>query len=285
MRKEALLVKERRAFHLALLNTILSTQAGIPSNADKASKTSILVANGILCRIGATLAREKLAGQKAGAQFEDACATFIARTFPHLQEFRPGTWRMHKASGKRLEIAHYQQYQHLQALEDAAKKNPTLAASLGVDYTITPDIVAYKYPLSDDEINRSQPIVNTEVATLSALRSSANHLPLLHASISCKWTIRSDRAQNSRSEALTLIRNRKGHLPHIMVITGEPLPSRIVSLALGTGDIDCVYHFALHELIDAVAELKQSEATDMLSTMIDGRRLKDISDLPLDLAV
>jgi len=36
------------------------------------------------------------------------------------------------------------------------------------------------------------------------------------------------------------------------VVTGEPTPVRISSLALGTGDIDCVYHFALPELLAAV---------------------------------
>ena len=54
---------------------------------------------------------------------------------------------------------------------------------------------------------------------------------------------------------MNLIRNRKGHLPHIVVVTGEPLPSRLSSIALGTGDIDCVYHFALEELINAVDEM------------------------------
>lgn len=109
--------------------------------------------------------------------------------------------------------------------------------------------------------------------------------PLLHASISVKWTIRSDRAQNSRTEALNLIRNRKGHLPHIVVVTAEPVPNRLASLALGTGDIDCVYHFALYELIDSVSRFGNDEAKDTLETLLEGRRLKDISDLPLDLCV
>ena len=97
--------------------------------------------------------------------------------------------------------------------------------------------------------------------------------------------MRSDRAQNSRTEALGLIRNRKGHLPHIVVVTGEPMPSRIASLALGTGDIDCVYHFALNELVEAVKEANAEDASEMLNILISGKRLKDISDLPLDLAV
>lgn len=110
-------------------------------------------------------------------------------------------------------------------------------------------------------------------------------LPILHASVSAKWTMRSDRAQNSRTEALNLIRNRKGNLPHIVVVTGEPMPARIASLALGTGDIDCVYHFALYELVESVKELDAEDAMEMLNVLIDGKRLKDISDLPLDLAV
>ena len=100
--------------------------------------------------------------------------------------------------------------------------------------------------------------------------------------------MRSDRAQNSRTEALNLIRNRKGNLPHIVVVTGEPLPSRLASLALGTGDLDCVYHFALYELIDAVREYGSQGREDIVETLenlVEGKRLKDISDLPLDLSV
>ena len=90
-------------------------------------------------------------------------------------------------------------------------------------------------------------LVDENIATYASLRMGNNNMPLLHASISCKWTIRSDRAQNARSEGLNLVRNRKGRLPHV-VVTAEPTPSRISSIALGTGEIDCVYHFALYEL-------------------------------------
>ena len=108
---------------------------------------------------------------------------------------------------------------------------------------------------------------------------------ILHASVSCKWTIRSDRVQNSRAEALNLIRNRKGKLPHVVAVTAEPLPSRLASLCFGTGDLDCIYHIALDELLRAVEELGYDDALSTLQELVDGRRLKDISDLPLDLAV
>lgn len=64
-----------------------------------------------------------------------------------------------------------------------------------------------------------------------------------------------------------------------------PLPSRIASLALGTGDIDCVYHFALYEMMNAVKMSGAEDALEMLNILVDGKRLKDISDLPLDLTV
>jgi hypothetical protein len=128
-------------------------------------------------------------------------------------------------------------------------------------------------------------LVDGSVAQRSSLRKSNGGAPILHASISCKLTIRSDRSQNSRSEALNLIRNRRGKLPHIVVVTGEPLPSRLSSIALGGGDIDCVYHFALPELLETVKELNLPDSEEALKIMVDGKRLKDISDLPLDLAV
>ena len=64
-----------------------------------------------------------------------------------------------------------------------------------------------------------------------------------------------------------------------------PEPSRLASIALGTGDIDCVYHFALHELQATLKAQERHEAEDLLAIMVNGKRLRDISDLPLDLAV
>src|SRR6185437_9172565 len=139
-------------------------------------------------------------------------------------------------------------------------QNPELAAALGNDYTIAPDVVIARGLEPDESINASDVLVDNSVSRLASLREGNGGRPLLHASISCKWTIRSDRVQNARSEALNLIRNRKGHLPHVVVVTGEPLPSRLSAIALGTGDIDCVYHFALPELEAAVEQCGEEEA-------------------------
>jgi hypothetical protein len=173
----------------------------------------------------------------------------------------------------------------LSQLHEIAKENPALQAALGSDYTITPDLIIFRRPESDEAINVKGRLVDGDTVRFASLRKRNNDKPILHASISCKWTIRSDRAQNSRTEALNLVRNRKGRLPHIMVLAGEPLPSRLSSIALGTGDIDCVYHFALPELESTVKELNDEEAWNILRIMMDGKRLRDVSDLPLDLAV
>jgi len=177
----------------------------------------------------------------------------------------------------------FDQYAHLDELEAIAKANREIATAIGSDYLIKPDIVVTRAPESDATINANGPLVDDGTARLSSLRAANQPLDILHASISCKWTLRSDRAQNARSEGLNLVRNRKGHLPHIAVITGEPTPGRVASLALGTGDIDCVYHFALYELRAALVDQGREETLDLLETMIEGKRLRDISDLPLDL--
>ena len=277
----------RKMFHAALLESILTINgAGVVSNADSSNMTSKAIAKGIADLLKAKIIGERVAGQTSGNQFEGICAGFVRETFLKLSHLRPGTWDVYQVSVRnRLKIACYEQYAHLVALDRAAKADPELAAALGSDYTITPDIVVVRDTEEDDAINAPAYLVDDSITTLASLRKKNGGLSLLHASISCKWTIRSDRSQNARSEALNLMRNRKGHLPHIVVVTAEPTPSRLASIALGTGDIDCVYHFALYELQATVKTLGMSDADDMLTVMVKGRRLKDISDLPLDLAV
>ncbi len=91
--------------------------------------------------------------------------------------------------------------------------------------------------------------------------------------------------QMPHPESDHLLRKRKANTLHMSIVIGEPLPTHIASLALGTGDLDCVYHSALHELTEAIKEINNEDQQDMLSTLVSGRRLRDISDLPFDLAV
>jgi len=282
----AVIADARKAYHAALLGSILTIDSkGVPSNADKSNRMSVAIALSIAEQLKSET-RERLAGQTSGNEFESVNAEYIRQTFLELSHIRPGDWEVRKIGNRnRLAIAHFEQFAHLVALDRASKNDPELAAALGSDYTITPDIIIVRNLLTDEELNTPKQIVDENVAKRADLRKSNGGKPLLHASISVKWTIRSDRSQNSRSEALNLIRNRKGHLPHIVIVTAEPLPSRLASIALGTGDIDCVYHFALNELFTAVESFGNDDTLELLKIMVEGKRLKDISDLPLDLAI
>lgn len=285
-KNEPFIQHARAEFHKSLLQSLLTiSERGVPSNADKDNKTSVAIALGIAKKLMAETG-VRSAAQTSGNEFEDLVSRFVEMTFTRLPHLRPGKWKVRQVGNRnRAEIANYAQYAHLAALQNSAKNSPDIAAALGNDYTITPDVIVTRNLEDDTAINTNEYLVNGIVARRADLRAGENKNPLLHASISTKWTLRSDRAQNARSEALNLIRNRKGRQPHIVVVTGEPTPSRLSSLALGTGDIDCVYHFALDELQDSVLEIGNSEARDMLSIMIEGKRLKDIADLPFDLAV
>lgn len=284
---EPLIVRERKKYHQSLLDEGVLTidKNGVPSNADKSSKLSVEIASHIANRLMAET-QEKTVGQTSGAKFEQVNMEFLANTFPLLQNLRPGKWHITKLGNRNaIKTSSFAQYEHLDYLNRLTAYDRKLAASMGNDYMVAPDVVVYRETVDDAEISESMIFVDDTVCTMSDLRKKNGGLPILHASVSAKWTMRSDRAQNSRTEALNLIRNRKGNLPHIVVVTGEPMPARIASLALGTGDIDCVYHFALYELVEATKEIGAEDALEMLNVLIEGKRLKDISDLPIDLAI
>lgn len=289
----ALIANARFHFHERLFetNTLTLTKAGVASNADTSSRGSKAIAGKIVDILvdehqHVVNEVDKISGQTLGKQFELLTMEFLQETFPHLQNLRPGQWSiLQLGNNNRLKTSDFEQYEHLAYLNALTAENAQLAAALGNDYLVAPDVVIYRDLYEDKEINAEQNIVDNEICRMADIRKSNGGKPLLHASVSAKYTMRSDRAQNSRTEALNLIRNRKGHLPHIVVVTAEPMPNRLASLALGTGDIDCVYHFALYELIRAVKEVGSEDAVEILETLVQGKRLKDISDLPLDLAV
>lgn len=274
----------RAAYHRKLCAQVISIDKGVPNIADISSSASGAIARVLISQLGHPLASKSPSGQTAGRLFEQLTKEFLQESFDLLRRLRPGTWLF---SVK--DLSQFEQYEHLAYLQRVVREKPKLRAALGGDYLITPDITIGRYPVADAEINQDTTVVGDaasacQYSPLRAVNRTDSNL-ILHASISCKWTMRSDRAQNIRTEGLNLIRNRKGHTPHIVAVTAEPLPSRLASLALGTGDLDCVYHFALPELQTAVTQSASADQLEMLTAMIDGRRLRDISDLPLDLAI
>jgi hypothetical protein len=283
--KDMLIARIRNHYHRNLCKKIIFIRKGIPNFADGGSKTSVAIALKITHRLNYPLAKKAPPGQTAGILFEQITKDFLRDSFKLLNHLRPGKWLF----AINQSISRFDQYEHVANLQRMLQEKTEIAAALGGDYLVTPDITVGRYPVEDSEINQPARVVGVgePICQYTPLRSSnrpASNL-ILHSTISCKWTMRSDRAQNIRTEALNLIRNRKGNTPHIVAVTAEPLPTRIASLALGTGDLDCVYHFALPELQRAVEEVGGEDQLEMLTGMINGRRLRDISDLPFDLAI
>lgn len=153
-------------------------------------------------------------------------------------------------------ITQFNQYEHLSAMDQAIANDPNLRVTLGRDYLIKPDVT---------------------VAIHAAEHPGA--APFLHAAISCKWTIRSDRVQNIRHEFNQLIRHRRGRQPHLVTVTAEPLPTRIAAIARGTGEVDAVYHIAFEELALAVAASQNRGQQEAWDEVVGQRRLLDYNTL------
>ena len=270
----------RGEYHDNLFKHVLRiNESGAPNNADSGSKASVKTARGIIERIGLQPIAGQIPGQTAGQKFEETTRDFLHKAFALLRHLRPGDWEFSLGGN----IQNFEQYRHLADVTRLIERHRELRTVFG-DYIVTPDIVICRKPVDNDTINAPEVLVGDEdIAVHTPLRKANSDRSILHASVSCKWTLRSDRSQNARTEGLNLIRNRKGKAPHIVVVTAEPLPSRLASLALGTGDIDCVYHFALPELQTATAASSETDI-DLLDTLVGGSRLRDISDLPFDLA-
>jgi hypothetical protein len=206
--------------------------AWVPNSADVDNAASLTLAAEVLDALGfanpnrsAIDLEEIITPANPGALLEVAVQGHLTDALPELDPSR--NWAVRRGAS----ITQYAQYQHLAALSKAIANNPNLRVTLGIDYLITPDVTIG--------------LLGTPTLT--------EH-PWLHAAVACKWTIRSDRVQNIRHENANMIRHRRGRLPHLITVTAEPLPSRLASIARGTGEVDVTYHIAYDQLAQAIAQ-------------------------------
>lgn len=192
--------KYRDHFHEQLLQTVLTVDAdGIPSIADKGQKFSKLVSTLLIPKLGNSSEATKASGQHSGHAFESSCLEFIESCFNRLEHLRKGKWICEHVTSRKSGISKFEQYHHLHELKALAAHYSDLATALGNDYAIAPDIIISMEPYEDKEINLIDNLVDQQIAIRTPIRKSNNQISLLLASISCKWTLRSDRAQNARS--------------------------------------------------------------------------------------
>jgi NgoMIV restriction enzyme len=233
---------------LPFVAQLLGWRAGEPNIADSSSNTSRRIAADLLRALGVT-AEVSHAGQTAGKLLEDAIHDHLSSELPPLRDGR------NVIVSRKKVVSDFEQYEHLAALQRLidADRSGTLRAAIGTDYQVKPDVTV-------------------------GLDAGAG-ASFLHAAVPCKWTLRSDRAQNVRHEAVVLIRHRRGRLPHITPVTAEPMPTRLASLARGTGEVDALYHVALEELVAAVRSSGARKQIDVLEELVGHRRLRDLSEL------
>lgn len=226
----------------------------VPNTADVHSKTSVSIASALLESLGVDGATASDVSSDRGSALEHMCRDDLQRSLSQLVPTRHSDVRCGTL------ISEFEQYRHLKRLDLLVREQPDLRVTLGMDYLIKPDVTVALPPECEPD-------------------SLEDYVPFLHAVISCKWTIRSDRVQNIRHEFGQMIRHRRGRLPHLVTLTAEPLPTRLASIARGTGEVDATYHVALSELTEAVSSAGNTEQQDALDECVSQGRLRPYSEL------
>ncbi|MGA8456622.1 MAG: NgoMIV family type II restriction endonuclease [Streptosporangiaceae bacterium] len=216
----------------------------VPNFTDVDNAESMRIGAGILDFLGVARGVASAVPKDPGGPLELAVRDHLADHLPRAHADR--AWLVARGAI----ITQFDQYAHLSKVAELVRANPELRITVGMDYLIKPDVT----------------VALGEVKTASGL-------PPLHAAISCKWTIRSDRVQNIRHECLQMIRHRRGRQPHLVTVTAEPLPSRLASIARGTGEVDAVYHVAFDAVNASVTENANAEQQEAWREVVGQRRL------------
>ena len=227
----------------------------VPNFADVDNAESIRIAAGVLDALIVMRELNPEVPQAPGGPLEQAVCDHLGEELARRHADRQ--WLV----GRGTVITRFDQYAHLSELDALVRANPELRITVGMDYLIRPDVT---------------------VGLGGVLTASG--LPPLHAAISCKWTIRSDRVQNIRHECLQMIRHRRGRQPHLVTVTAEPLPSRLASIARGTGEVDAVYHVAYDAMAASVAANANPEQADAWREVTGQRRVLSYELLTATLA-
>lgn len=239
-----------------------------PNISDVDNQQSLAIGHEVFQSIGIDLepeARDGAKGSALGSALEEAVREHLRKLLPERTMRRLmeqlGIEREDLVSNADIDsqwvigsekIEVFEQYRHLAGVKSLFEERPNLRTLLGTDYQIKPDVTVGRV-LADKQV--------------------------LHAVVSCKWTMRSDRAQNVRHEFKLLVGGRRGRTPHLVAVTAEPYPSRLLALTRGTGETDAVYHLAFEEMDAAVEAHGNKEQRNAWTEMCDQRRLKDFNAL------
>lgn len=231
----------------------------VPNTADTASATSIALASATLDNLGVLREVGPQVPADPGSALEQMTRDNLRSALTEAAPER--IWDVQCG----VLISEFSQYRHLNLLDRLVKSQPELRVTIGMDYMIRPDVTVGIVPSDEpDDLD--------------------DFAHFLHAVVSCKWTIRSDRVQNIRHEFGQMIRHRRGRQPHLVTLTAEPLPTRLASIARGTGEVDATYHIAFDALADAVRAIGNSEQREAWDECVEQGRLRSYAALAPTLA-
>ena len=145
----------------------------VPNAADVDSAESMRIAAGVLDALGVPRDEASEVPKDPGGPLEQAVCDQLRAALPGYRTGRDWLVRRDQV------ITGFDQYAHLKEVHALVRASPQLRISVGMDYLIKPDVTV----------------------GLAGVRTGSG-LPPLHAAISCKWTIRSDRVQNIKHNCL-----------------------------------------------------------------------------------
>ena len=244
----------RQEYHRGLQERLWSVSGGLPSSSDPTSRISVEIGLAMAEAAGATADLARLDGPRAGVEFERRTVRFIEAALTYVNELTQADWRVEAGSS----ITEFARYDHLNGVRQAAAEDNQPAAVLYDDYSLAPGAFVG--------------------CRLKSHQQASPGSVVLSGVVACKWMIPRDFDQR----AIDLLRCPEVPGTRVAVVTAEPLPSRITSIAIGT-ERPCVYHVALKELQDVLARMRWYESREVLDIMVDQGRLRDILQLPLDL--
>ena len=278
----------RKEYHKAVCSELISYRedSDALSFIDEATAMSGELTRQMISKLSCAIGTRKLPPDTIGQRFAELTRTFIGQSLSVLGRPIIGEWIV-STTGVHMAVDAFGRHTTVADVQRVLVADPRLRIELNHYCVIAPDIIVARRVHHRDLTSLGPELAceerNIQPGTVSHRDAIYNYL--LHAVISCHWTVRGPPDERRSVDVLNLFHNRRGSTPHIMAVTFEPLPARLASLALGTGDLDCMYHVALHELLEAIDEVGSSDHKEAIQSLVQGRRLRDISDLPLDLAV
>ncbi|WP_407320114.1 NgoMIV family type II restriction endonuclease [Isoptericola halotolerans] len=275
---------------------------GKPNTSDRSKKDSVALG----------IALFEALGVPHDAQGQDETGLpFATKVADDLRERVRAVGVLHRVQPEQA-LNEFQQYRHVGALNELAiepskgylKAWKRLTLEVTRRVTGPPASVRRASAMIDDveaavaaEVDDRRRVVY-EMGTESLLNldvtvadAQYGRLPELEIGLSLKWSLRTDRAQDCRSQGAKLSALRRGRMPHFAAVTMEPRPYMLNLLGGGSGDVDCVYHLDLPALTLAIESVyggkhdKSSRRTvGTFQRLVEQRRLRDYDEL-VDVAI